>query len=261
MKKLVINTNLPYGVCDFLQLSGRLLQCRAAQRLPKDAKSVICVLFPYNLGEDAYRGGNISSYAAVKDYHIIAGEYLERLALELSERYPGNSFVPFCDNSPLPEVAAAKLSGLGVTGKNGLLISPVYGSRVFIGEIVTDAVFEFSAPAGECSGCGKCIESCPSGALSENGVDRSLCLSAVTQKKGELSQHEQELIRASGCIWGCDVCQNVCMMNKNAAVTPIEEFFRDARASYEGDADISERAFAWRGRAVIQRNFELCDKK
>ena len=55
----------------------------------------------------------------------------------LRRKYPGESFVPAADNSPLPEREAAWLVGIGLRGKNGLLILPPYGSYVFLGTILT----------------------------------------------------------------------------------------------------------------------------
>ncbi|NLA77591.1 MAG: epoxyqueuosine reductase [Clostridiales bacterium] len=257
MEKCVINTSLPYGVCGFEQVAESTMTCAAASRLPRGAQSVISVLFPYYLGEKAYEGSNLSRYAVVRDYHSVAGEYLEMFVYELKHKYPEADFAAFCDNSPIPEVDAAQLAGLGVKGRNGLLISPVYGSWVFIGVIVTDIAFERGTPSGGCASCGRCVESCPSGALSASGFDRKVCLSAVTQRKGELSEAEKTLIRDTGCIWGCDICQLACPMNKGAAVTPVREFRENAICVYDGLQDISGRAFAWRGRAVIQRNLDI----
>ena len=112
-----------------------LLPCRAAERLPENAKSVIVCVFPYYTEDDGPR--NISRYAAVPDYHRVAGELLERACQELSGMFP-NTFVSFADNSPIREVDAALRAGHGVLGKNSLLIHPVYGSWVFLGAIVTD---------------------------------------------------------------------------------------------------------------------------
>jgi epoxyqueuosine reductase QueG len=72
--------------------------------------------------------------------------------------------------------------------------------------------------------------------------------------KGELSSENIDLIKESGCIWGCDVCQDVCPMNKNASVTPIEEFKNTAVSNFVFNGNIDGRAYNWRGRKVIERN-------
>ena len=109
----------PFGICRFADLPP-LLECRAKQRLPENAQSVLVCLFPYYTGEHPER--NISRYAMVTDYHLIAGEYLQRFCEALRQQLPNNRFEPFTDNSPVPEVRSALLAGVGRRGKNGLLL-------------------------------------------------------------------------------------------------------------------------------------------
>ncbi|MBR4287619.1 MAG: epoxyqueuosine reductase [Clostridia bacterium] len=258
--KLPFDDILPCGVCEFERI-GELFPCRAKERIPEGAKSVIVYLFPYWLGEEYYKNSNVSKYAVPEDYHLIAGEYLNKITEKLKAEYPENKFEYFCDNSPVNEVKAAVLSGLGVKGKNSLLINPDYGSFCFIGEIVTDRAFEYSEESsGECLNCGLCIKKCPSGALTAKGIDIELCLSDVTQRKGELTAENINKIKQSGCIWGCDVCQDVCPMNKKIKPTPVKEFYETAKAFYDSGDNIEKRAFAWRGKKVIERNYNYFKK-
>ncbi len=249
---------VPVGVCKFSDVSEKLLNCRAKKRIPIDAKSVIIYLFPYYLGEEKYKDLNISRYAVPLDYHTIVDEYLEKAVRDLKDCYPHYEFEKFCDNSPIPEVQAASLAGLGVVGENGLLINDKYGSFVFIGEIVTDMELPESGNGkiSDCVGCGNCKRACPGGALGEN-FNKDNCLSHITQKKGNLSAEEEALIKKSGCIWGCDICQNTCPMNKNISVTPIKDFFENAKSTFKAGDTIDGRAFEWRSRAVIERNFKI----
>lgn len=247
-----------FGCCPFEPLRPHLLECRAKGRLPADAASVLVALFPYAMEEAAYRGGNLSRYAAVGDYHEIVPQYLERAVSALEQAYPGEAFVPFTDNSPIPEVRAAALAGLGRIGQNGLLIHECYGSWVFIGEIVT--TLSINAPPHKirpCIGCGRCITACPTGALAASRLDQSKCMSALTQRKGSLSEQEAFLIRRSGCAWGCDICQAACPMNARAAIQPLPEFVHTFQASAAENGLLEGRAYAWRGRKVIERNLKL----
>lgn len=252
---------LPVGACDF-SLCLPLLECRAKSRLPKNAKSVIVYLFPYFLGEEAYRNSNISKYAVSEDYHTIAIKYLEKATEELKKKYPQNEFVPFCDNSPIREVEAAMLCGLGVKGRNGLIINKKYGSYCFIGEIVTDADVEYSIPEDRtCLNCGLCEKNCPGKALHNGKINIESCLSDITQRK-KITNNNELFIKESDKVWGCDVCQDICPMNKNVLVTPIKEFIDTANPVYNIGDPIEGRAYAWRGKAVIERNFEIkyCNK-
>ena len=246
---------LPYGFSAFAQYKDRLLECRAKARLPENAQTVISVLFPYYLGEEYYQNANVSRYAVSADYHIITGAIMETVVSLLRETYPENKFEYFVDNSPLPEVRAAVNAGLGVLGRNALFISPVYGSWVFLGEIVTDRYFPPAEPHADlCAGCDLCRKNCPVGAITDNGVTPEKCLSYLSQKKGELSPEVVKKMAEYNCAWGCDICQKVCPMNKTAKTTPIEAFFETARPYVTAQDSIEGRAFAWRGKKVIERN-------
>lgn len=253
----------PFGICSFEQILP-CLECRAKQRIPQDAASVLVCLFPYYTGEHKER--NISRYAMVTDYHMIAGEYLKRFCKALQEVFPQNQFEPFTDNSPIREVSAAFHAGLGRRGKNGLILHPKYGSYVFIGEVVTDLVLQPDQPLnpGECIGCRKCQNVCPQGALQSDGsVCLERCRSHITQKKGELTDWEIGQIQDGGLIWGCDICNDVCPMNQEAKVlTPVPEFLESAVAVL--DAQIAERllktrAYNYRGKKTILRNIQLLE--
>ncbi len=258
MINLPFDDILPCGVCRFSDLNG-IIECRAKSRLPKTPKSVIVYLFPYYLGDDFYKEANVSKYAVSEDYHRIVGDYLCKISEKLKAGFPENEFSFFCDNSPVKEVDAAFLCGLGVKGRNSLLINKDYGSYVFIGEIVTDLEFtEYSLSEDrDCLNCGKCESACLGNALKKSRVDKEKCFSHISQKKGNLTEWETELFRKSDSIWGCDVCQTVCPMNVNIKPTPIKEFYETAKPCYDIGESIENRAFSWRGKGVIERNFKI----
>ncbi len=247
-----------WGICPFEKIKDNLIECRAKNRLPQNAKSVIVACFPYLLDESGYKNINISKYAVVTDYHEVVLSRLVKAVSEFKKLYPENEFSAFADNSPIPEVRAACLSGLGVRGINSLLITEKYGSYVFIGEIVTDLELDSNEHDEKfCIKCGKCMEVCPSSAIKENSFDRTLCLSEITQKKGELSEEEIALMKECGCIWGCDICQDICPMNRNAAITEIEEFLFSPVSHIAEGCSLERRAYEWRGRKVIERNIAI----
>ena len=230
-------------------------------------RGLICEAFPYFCGREE---GNVSLYARGEDYHKTVIKRLSERCGELKKEYPENSFAPYADVSPFPEVIAAVYAGLGVLGENGLLITPEYGSFVFIGIIATDLYEKGGRELKKCEGCGKCIEACPSGALSQNGFCIDKCVSELTQRKGELSPSQQALIKNSPTVWGCDVCQLVCPHNADVLKTDIEEFSSDVIKDLSVD-DINmsnrafrekykDRAFSWRGVAPLLRNFEIKGK-
>ncbi len=251
-----------FGFLPFSAVKDSLIPCRGIKRLPQNAKTVIMMLFPYYIG--AFPQRNISLYAVIPDYHTVVGELLKNLARDCENAFHAQ-FVPFTDSSPIPEILSAAMAGLGVIGKNGLLLHPVYGSYCFLGELVTD--YDFSAVRGEiktCVGCGACVKACPGGALSDGGKDFARCISALTQKKKPLTPEEEEAVCKNGYIWGCDRCQTVCPYNKHPQKTPITAFYHNAVPVVTEEnvsALLSDRAFAWRGEAVIRRNLALVGQK
>lgn len=262
-KKILSDVSPVYGFCPFDKIKDSLIECRALKRLPENAKTVIVTLFPYYLGENAYEGSNLSKYAVVPDYHDTIGQILKDTAEKLQNAFPDEEFIAFTDNSPIPEVKSAMYAGLGVRGLNGLFINETYGSWIFIGEIVTTKEYDcFDLDSDDliCSKCGKCVAACPTQAITANGIAAEKCLSFITQKKGELTAEQEQLIKNSGCAWGCDICQNICPMNKTVKSEPIEIFKSGAEITARTDSDISDRAYAWRGEKVIKRNLEILKK-
>lgn len=248
-----------FGFCSFESLKGRLINCRALNRIPQNAQGVITVLFPYYLGEEKYKNSNISRYACVTDYHSVALGVLNEVCRALRNEWQDEKFEPFVDNSPIPEVYAAALSSLGKIGTNGLLINEKYGTWVFIGEIVTTLSLENSTKVQYCENCGACERACPTGAIADGRVDKSLCLSDITQRKGELSDEQCAMIKQSGCAWGCDICQLVCPHNNDVKATGIDDFI----SSFSPRADtenLENKAYGWHGKGVIQRNIKLLEE-
>ena len=238
-----------------------------AERLCPQPQTVLVAAFPYYAGE---RDGNLSLYARGPDYHQMVTTRLNTVCDFLRERYKNAAFLAAADNSPLPERQAAWRCGMGLRGKNGLVILPPYGSYVFLGTILTDAALDLpkSQPSPGCMGCGKCLAACPGGALGEGGVDLSRCLSELTQKKGTLTGEETALVEAHPLIWGCDICQKVCPYNASPTLTPLSEF-REGLVDSLWEEDLEgltnrtfrkkygDRAFAWRGPVPLRRNLTL----
>lgn len=235
------------GFCKFDWVQDKLIDCRAKARIPEGASTVIMAFFPYRVKKEHPQ--NISRYAAVADYHKICGELLNRAKLSLEKEFAQNKFECFVDNSPIPEVYAASAAGLGIVGDNGMLITPRYGSFVFLGAIVTDLKTSCENRYTECMHCGFCRNACPV------CLDKDRCLSRVSQKKGELTPAERESLKAYGIVWGCDICAEVCPFNKSVDYSNINEFTESYRDSFTVDEDISGRAYEWRGRDTVQRNY------
>lgn len=233
-----------------------------------DAQSVILFLVPYFVNDGE---GNISLYARSGDYHAFCDSLFSRLVPALEERY-GGRFFGFADKSPIQENVAASMAGLGVIGDNFMIINEKYGSFVFLAEIfstVSPETLGFSGEVGDvkrCSHCGACRRSCP---MVRDGRE---CLSAVTQKKGELSEEDSQYLRRYGYAWGCDICQLSCPMTQKAIAsgvqTPISFFYEDrictlteACLSQMDEETFRRRSFSWRGRESLMRNLKILSKE
>ncbi|MEG2144207.1 MAG: DUF1730 domain-containing protein [Oscillospiraceae bacterium] len=247
-----------FGVCAFD--SALVLSTASQRRLPKNPQSIISAVFPYYSGLEEH--GNISLYAMVSDYHQIVKPRLLLASDALSRAFPQNSFVAFTDASPMDEIHAAQRAGLGMVGKNGLLITKKYSSFCFIGEIVTDLSLPATDFRDVCENCGACIKACPTGALTPHGFKKELCRSLITQKKGELTALEAEEIQKGGLIWGCDLCQLACPHSKNPSMTPIKEFKKLTTVISLDNLDefYPKSSFNWRKKEVIIRNIKLAEK-
>ena len=209
---------------------------------------------------------NVSAYAVSKDYHLFYQQLFGELIPLLENKFPQHHFAGFADHSPIDEVEAASRAGLGAIGNNRLLLTDKYSSYVFLGEIITDAVLPCRANEPLfCNGCNHCQKKCP---MNSCGV----CLSALTQKKGELTEAERRIILDSKTVWGCDLCQQTCPYTADARdrgelYTPIPFFWEDPLPHLTPEALLSmsddqfaQRAYSWRGRETILRNLCLFEE-
>jgi len=226
-------------------------------QLPPTPRSVIVCLFPYDTGTTER---NVARYAVGMDYHAVAKKHLEIAAEILRRAFPGEVFVTFVDGSPVAEVRAAVMAGLGVRGKNNQLINEKYGTRCAIGDIVTTMRLEKSQRRmGGCLDCLRCFKACPGHALTEKGFDRTKCVSAISQKKGELTADEAALVAKTGLCWACDRCTDCCPMNHDAGGTGMQEFKDTAIPFASTGMDMTGRAYAWRGAEVVERNLRILE--
>lgn len=253
--------------------AGLGIDCCGIAPSPTGRGCAIVCLFPYY--QPIKEVHNLSRYAVIKDYHQIVMQYLMHISQFIQSLIGENyEFHCFCDNSPYHDRQLAVAAGLGVIGQNTCLIHSVYGSYIFIGYIICETLYlPWDTPqTNTCLNCGRCRQACCGGALQQDTFILEQCASHISQKKGDLSAEEEEILKRNPLIWGCDICQDVCPHNQSVPTTPIPEFHQDLIPSLSmpdilplsGRAfkkRYHDRAFSWRGRDVLLRNLTLKEKK
>lgn len=209
------------------------------------ARSVVMVADQYGVRGDepdrsVPRRGRVARYARGGDYHRVMKKRLHALADELRERHPGEGFRSFVDTAPVMEREHAERAGLGWIGKHTLLIHARRGSWLLIGGIAT--TLDAAAPPTQrrsedhCGTCTRCIDACPTDAITPYRVDGSRCISYLTIERRE-SIDERFFTPIGDWVFGCDVCQEVCPHNSPPAgrlpVGSVHTAYEERRASFD----------------------------
>ncbi|MBI9016069.1 MAG: tRNA epoxyqueuosine(34) reductase QueG [Phycisphaerae bacterium] len=197
------------------------------RELVENAKSVICLAVNYYQSDPVDKPvhcGQVARYAWGRDYHKILKKRLKQLAMKISEKAE-MKFRCFVDSGPILEKSFAARAGLGWIGKNNLLINGKYGSWLVLGEIVTDLEFDvYDEPVNDgCCDCQKCIEACPSQALTpDRKLDARRCISYWTVEANEEMPDDIKAV-AGNRFFGCDICQEVCPCNSAPVICKDRE--------------------------------------
>jgi epoxyqueuosine reductase len=168
--------------------------------------------------------GRIARYAQGKDYHAYIKKRLHVLNDELRILYPGNKFRTFTDTAPVLEREYAHRAGLGWIGKHTLAIHPGLGSYFFLGGTYTtlqlDPLPDQWVPRDHCGTCTRCIDACPTQAITPYSVDARRCISYLTiERLGPIDRSFHEAV--GDWLYGCDVCQEVCPHNSPRPREPL----------------------------------------
>ena len=201
-----------------------------------------------------------------QDYHDVLRDRLNKLEVFLKEKVPDIQVKSMVDTGELSDRAVAERAGIGWSGKNCSIITPEFGSYVYLGEMITNFPFPPDTPMeDQCGSCTKCLDVCPTGALVQGGqLDSSKCIAFLTQTKGFLP--EEYRTKIGNRIYGCDTCQTVCPVNKGKDFHFHPEMEPDpeiAKPKLKPLLTISNRDFkekfghisgSWRGKKPLQRN-------
>ncbi|MFG3434160.1 tRNA epoxyqueuosine(34) reductase QueG [Lysinibacillus fusiformis] len=242
-------------------------------QLLNEAESIVSIAVAYPsrmqnapIGKKGARRGIFCRASWGVDYHTAIRERLKLLSAWLEERVEGVRIESMVDTGALVDRAVAERAGIGWSGKNCSIITPEFGSYVYLGELITNIPFSPDKPMeDECGECRLCLDVCPTGALIQGGqLDAQRCIAFLTQTKGTLPDEFRSHI--GNRLYGCDTCQTVCPKNKGKINWIHEEFMPDpelAKPLLTPLLTISNREFkakfghvsgSWRGKKPIQRN-------
>jgi epoxyqueuosine reductase len=205
------------------------VSCNPNALLPGAQSIIALAMFYLTQQPDETEGGvprgRISRYAWGDDYHEIIKSKLQQFATWL--RAYGRDEVEnvetrlFVDTGRMVDRAVAQRAGLGWYGKNTTILTKGWGSWVFLAEIVTnlpliDGVTNlYDTPLkASCGNCEICLHACPTSALPAPYVlDNTRCISYLTiELRGSIPLELRPFM--GNLIFGCDICQQVCPVNK-----------------------------------------------
>lgn len=242
-------------------------------QLLDDAESIVAIAVAYPsrmqeppVGKKGARRGIFCRASWGVDYHTALRERLKLLTSWLEERIEGVRIESMVDTGALVDRAVAERAGIGWSGKNCSIITPEFGSYVYLGELITNIPFAPDTPIeDQCGDCRLCLDVCPTGALIDGGqLNSQRCIAFLTQTKVSLPDEFRSHI--GNRLYGCDTCQTVCPKNKGKINWIHDEFKPDpeiAKPLLLPLLTISNREFkekfghvsgSWRGKKPIQRN-------
>ncbi|MFT7054915.1 MAG: epoxyqueuosine reductase [Roseivirga sp.] len=245
-------------------------------KLVPGAKSVVSLLFNYypekDLAEEHPENLKLAKYAYGEDYHFVIKDRLKTFMSILKEEIGEVEGRVFVDSAPVMERQWAEKGGLGWVGKNTLLINKEKGSFFFLAELILDLELEPDGPIKDyCGTCTRCIDACPTDAITPYQLDANKCISYLTIELKESIPTAFEG-KMENWLFGCDICQDVCPWNrfssshKETSLLPKEGLLELFNKNWE---DLTEEVFksVFKKSAVkrtkiegLKRNIEIAKK-
>jgi epoxyqueuosine reductase len=241
--------------------------------LLNEAESIISIAIAYSSqmenapqGKKGERRGIFARASWGVDYHTVLRDRLAKLESYIVEYIPDAQTRSMVDTGELSDRAVAQRAGIGWSAKNCSVITPEFGSYVYLGEMITNIPFTPDTPMEEeCGDCRLCIDVCPTGAIIEGGqLNAQRCIAFLTQTKTSLP--EEFRTKIGNRLYGCDTCQTVCPKNKGKLNLHQPEFLPDSEiakpllkpllhlSNKEFKVQFGQVSGSWRGKKPIQRN-------
>ena len=187
------------------------------------AKAVIVFGENFYFGSDPYSGNEKSDmpHGAIGNFYLNTN-ILNRImgyTSSISAFLESNGFKAESPYIGFSHKIKALEAGIGIRGKNNLVINKKLGSWLSLSAIVTDAPLEPDEPMkGDCGTCNRCIEACPTGALSAPytyQVDKCN-IYYLCHLKEEIPVDVRDKIGVR--IGNCTICSDVCPRNSNLKI-------------------------------------------
>ncbi len=186
------------------------------RQLVPGARSVISLAYNYHTpGRQVDpEAPKLSTYAYGRDYHKVLKQRMKPLMAYITEEFGQVAMRCFTDSAPVLEKAWAERAGIGWRGKHSLVIRKGQGSYFFLAEIILDLELAPDAPVTDhCGTCRRCIDACPTQAITPHSVDGGRCISYLTIELKEAIPTEMAG-KLENWAFGCDICQQVCPWNR-----------------------------------------------
>jgi len=190
----------------------------ALVHLPENSKSIIVCTQRYNKYKIPDGLDKLIGKMYLFDNRIVySHEYRARKEFET---YLKTHEINILKGSVPARMAAVK-AGVGKYGHNNFIYDPEHGSYFCINTWIVDKELDYDnipldTLMDSCSEkCNKCIKACPTKALSkEFSIDAGKCIARISFASKDIPKED---IRSQLGLWiyGCDVCQDVCPLNKD----------------------------------------------
>ncbi len=187
------------------------------QEIPEECKYVIVLAFAEDYNMMKYYPSWIAHSATSMGYSIMA---ITNMFLSAFIRSLGFKAIDCTTNDVAASIPLAMQAGLGDLGRNGLLITPQFGPRIRLTQIITDLPLVADSPIDFgvtefCEACEKCAKLCPSQSILHG--ERTAAPNNISNASGVLKWP----LDAETCrkYWGqinrpCTTCISCCSYNK-----------------------------------------------
>ncbi len=182
------------------------------------AKTVIVYFLPYSEELGKKIQGEASIYQEWSDQYTVTNNLLSEISDEIMAFLERNNYkvtgIPPTNNydadtltSQWSHKSIAAMAGIGSFGLNRLLVTR-YGTAGRINSLITSAVIEPSEYTGhqyclyyQSGKCKACLEKCPTGAISEHGIDKFRCNAYLDGKNVHESQQGCPMCSSGPCTY------------------------------------------------------------